>query len=625
MLAAQETCLEELAALKEENVALGEHNENLQAQRDAVVGKLRDLAIERDEIDASRTALAESNALLQKDLEYLQGNVERLHDQIKEHSPISEAYPHLKSKNEELMEENERLWSQIQSLMADSEANKDLSSALQEEMSSVKENLEKLLQEKNGLLEESTSAKAAWSEKLDELTRDHEFELEKNQSTIVSLEQQLEEATITNKSLFDDVSELRATVARLQTLKDEVETLASKRLAENANLLEEITDLRKSIEDGGEDNQKLVAEKLEEMNFLKEEYSALQSLHEAASFSLRATGEENVALKAQLEQSLKEGLLMEALRENITRLENENSEMMDAIHDLQAQAVIKGQKEEDSDMLLETLRNLTDDNNQLKEQIRTLWVDKESLSQDLMNAREALKFFERTKADYQGSLDKVTELQQSMASTTLKLEHALAENGRLLQQVSDLNSSALEPQLMLQDAQREIQALLENLAENQAGCEELEKVLTEAQDRIYSLESQLSKTSTEYAIQMQNAESQIKSLEHEIDILKSHAVVAADHLKHGWEQHVSRPGSALSRSAIYSVAHSEGFVPQKLVVDGSTDPQLLYFVRLSESSLQSMDMYRRELLKKQDALVAAEEEICRLESLASVRNVPRLT
>ena len=400
------------------------------------------------------------------------------------------------------------------------------------------------------------------------------------------LKLQLEEMTVANSDISTENSRLWKEVQKLMTELECVNDELKRTKSGNVNLIEDLEGLRKNC-----DSERM--NHAEELNaFLREHESNVHMLQlEISDMSLILQNNREIIekLKKEVSRELLEKTDIQDLHQvtvekfdklksdtealertrnsriydlesNTMELEKEIAEMILYIQELEKNLQLEHSKVSDVLPLLETLGNLKDDNLDLKTQLKMLKEKYDISTEELSSSSE--------------------------------------KNTRLEEKVQQLSKSLLLSIEKLENADVELSVLLED---NEAYKEKL------------NLEN----------IQSSNLRLRVRDLEYELNAHKEHIQTLGATSE--CDSHMRCNDNMCENMGSHDpdkVLILNGATSQTNTMGGNqADQRLAYYLKLSETSTQSMELYRNELLKKQEELKNSDLEILRLQRIMESENI----
>lgn len=531
----------ELTEVAEKCASLEEASMLFEQQRDAIAQKLQEIAAERDAMDSARERHVEEIASLRQEMGGLQARIDG----------DNQAHLQAQGSNKETVEENERLWKRIETLMAEAEAMKDQTALLE------------------GDLENSRT-------KLTELTDRLQLSSSEQDQVAENLRGEL-------MAKIQEIETLEANLSHIQTEMEATDGSYKQIVAKYESAESKMHDFDDAISVLGDLSLKL-----------------------GAQFTLKSAIEDILREKTSAEAKL-EGLVQSfgTTTDSLVKLEEELAHKRERINDLETQLVQQRKGGEDANMLLETLRNITEDNNHLKNQLQTLYLEKEQIQMSLGDS-EALQKLRKDHANledsYRAALEKLSSVETAAS---------------LSRQTSPVRHPLPSPQLVNQDLGADKQRLRDasfNLLMAQQESIQLNNTLSKANITIERLQHDLQLAEHNASLKLDEATGVIKVLEREVANLR--ALISKEPKRYPIGSPEPQVTSFRSVTPFSEFNSDSRFTRQQKI-----EAKLMSYVRLSENSIQSMEMYRTELLNKQEQLQDAEKEIMKLRTAIASTSV----
>ncbi|KAJ3105275.1 hypothetical protein HDU97_008298 [Phlyctochytrium planicorne] len=468
--------------------------------KDAELKRLSDEAQTLKTANASlqieKSELSQSHSILSLEIEALRVEVESL-----------------KTEKKDFELEISDLNASISNLTAEASL---LQSKSGEEQSKLSEEFGKISQEKAALEESHSAFVSQAKEALFNLQKDKDLLLEENDklkaagTSVFNDRQRLEEE---NESLLNEIDTLQAANEELKAANSHLTEL-------NESQKEEVEKLSLQVERMREAGAAVLEIKLKLEVEREELITQNTSLREAGATVVKdreKLEEEADSLAAQLDELLVE-------RDNLLQLKADTDRQLEELGEKlkREEVVAKTSKEEvlrlqdrltgDVQELVDSLRNITEQNADLKSDIKQLNLEKESLERELANVNQALSdnatALDSLRSQLESEREALKEIQEKLRDSERLKDEAITlaqtERADLQRRFEDLevlysaslhrvgSQSNLEGEV--ENARVEIAALHAQLSESEARYEDLfeagEKHTIDLESRLYSCESE---------------------------------------------------------------------------------------------------------------------------------------
>jgi chromosome segregation ATPase len=275
---------------------------------------------------------------------------------------------------------------------------------------------------------------------------------------------------------------------------------------------------------------------------------------------------------------------------------------------------------------LEENSNIKEHHHETANELRELKNSLQSLEKT--KSELILNFGDKTDALEKENAEMIVMIQEleNKLQNELKDQSNMAAIHEKLQNLTDDNSSLQEQLKNLQDALTRSKSDAEGLSVENL---DLKSKVEELNTLISSYSENLEKADTELSILLEDVEvykEKFRTSDIECSQLRSRLKSQADELAAQQEEFRRGKESSMQNLVSQNASVSSVVKSQKEILSGANlDQQLMYYLKLSETSTQSMELYRCELLKKQEELKNADMEILRLQGLLQSGNFPLTT
>jgi chromosome segregation ATPase len=257
----------------------------------------------------------------------------------------------------------------------------------------------------------------------------------------------------------------------------------------------------------------------------------------------------------------------------------------------------------------------------------------EAVANELGTLRSSFKLLEKSKSelilDWESKIDDLEKENAEMMVIIQELENKLrnqlmdqSDNAAMVENLIRDNSSLTA---QLKTVQNDLVGSKRHSETLSAKNLDLERKVEELHVLVSSYSDKLEKADTELCILLDDAEAfkeKFKNANDECCTLRARLKSLADELAKQQEHLVSLEHSKFSTSDNNRCTEKTS---RELLNRANLDQQLIYYLKLSETSTQSMELYRSELVKKQEELKNADMEILRLQDLLQSGNFPQTT